>query len=294
MSYLKIAFLLKIAAATICAICADETVANAVILNQGSTIHTFTECINDGIALVVGTSSLDENGWYHTIDTPNDSVPYGGSAYEIYGMSVRETADSIWVVLRANMALTGVYEPAAADGNIGWGDLFLNFSGLDFNTAISQGEMFGVRFADSNDSGVNSAGVYSGVTATTVVGENLGFSSFQDYNQFVGENASLGDLTADTSYFNQSQSWNVIASGNFVTNITYLTIDDLVPASYDLQQFSGRHTISFKLDKSYLFGAVSIPESHGVVGIAAISLAFALNQLWQHSTNVKNRVIGNR
>ncbi|MDY7013495.1 MAG: XDD3 family exosortase-dependent surface protein, partial [Cyanobacteriota bacterium] len=89
--------------------------------------------------------------WNYGIDAVGDGS--GGSEYDIKGLAVKETADSIFVALTGGMSLTGAYAGDAADDNIGWGDLFFNFSGKDFQTAQQDGEIFGIRFAGTNDSG---------------------------------------------------------------------------------------------------------------------------------------------
>lgn len=157
-------------------------------IQPGTTINTFAECLNDGIALIGGKNPLDRYGWQWAIDAPNDGVAgfqVGGNGYEIYTMAIKETANSIFVALNGNMPLTGIDGTGAVDGNIGWGDLFLNFSGLNFSTASQLGSLFAVRFAGTNDSFAPSIGLYGNVKATSVTGINSGFSSLQAYNQRV-------------------------------------------------------------------------------------------------------------
>ncbi len=269
--------------------------ATLTALNEGTVVDTFTECINDGIALMVGKNPADEQGWQYAIDSFNDGVAgtqVGGNVYEIYNLALRETDDSIWVVLNANMPLTGSEAAAAEDGNIGWGDLFFNFSGQDFTTANNTSNLFAVRFAETNDSLAPTIGVYSNVTATSTTAINSGFSSIQDYNQHVavygcqepGCGASMGDLPADSSYFDQTQSFNAIASGKYLADITYLSPSELSQAGYDLNRFSGQHTIGFKFSKSAICDSgycQSVPEPSAAAGLVVIGLALATRQLHQ-------------
>jgi len=256
-------------------------------LNEGTVVDTFTECINDGIAMMVGQNPTDEQGWQYTLDSFNDGVngyQVGGNVYEIYGLALRETSDSIWVALNANMPLTGATAPSAADGNIGWGDLFFNFSGTDFTTASNEGNLFAVRFAGTNDSFAPTIGLYDNVTATSTTAINSGFSSIQNYNEWVsvnGGNPSLGDLPANTYYFDQTQSLNAIASGTYLTGITYLSPTELTEAGYKLNQFGGSQTIAFKFDKSAICNSgycKSVPEPSGVFGLAVVGLIFGGSQ----------------
>lgn len=275
---------LKVAVTTVGIISITGAGANAAVLSNGTTINTFLECLNDGTALVVGKNAA-QDGWYYGVDASNDGT--GGSAYEMYGMAVKETTDSIFVALNANMSLTGNYDSDAADKNIGWGDLFFNFSGQNFTTAMNGGNLYGVRFAGTNDSGAPNVGLYGGVTAKSVTGENHGWSSMNDYNNAVGANASLGDLAANTSYFDQTKSLNAIASGNFLTGLTYLTKDDLSAAGYNLTKFAGSETVAFKFDKSKLPGAASVPEPSSLAGLGMMGLAFASSKMLKHRAIAK-------
>ncbi|MFB2836286.1 XDD3 family exosortase-dependent surface protein [Floridanema evergladense] len=274
--------LLKTFVATVGVISVTGQAANAGVLRNGTTINTFMECINDGIALVVGSSPA-QNGWYYATDSSNDGS--GGSVYEIYGMGIKETESSIMVALRANMPLTGNDTGGPADGNIGWGDMFFNFSGLNFMDAMNQGQMFGVRFAGTNDSRVSQVGLYSGVTATSVTAENSGYGSIDGYNSSMGSNASLGDLARDTNYFDRTRSLNAIASGTFITGLNFLTTTQLTTAGFDLNRFAGSQTIAFSIDKSSLPGA-SVPEPSAILGLTAIGASIFASKLG------KRRAIG--
>ncbi len=266
--------------------------ATLTALNKGTVVDTFTECINDGIALMVGKNPADEHGWQYAIDSFNDGVSgtqIGGNVYEIYSLALRETSDSLWVVINGNLPLTGTDAVGAEDGNIGWGDLFFNFSGKDFTTASKESSLFAVRYAGTNDSLAPKIGLYGNVTATSTTAINSGFSSIKAYNQQVatycqepGCRPSLGDLAADTSYFDQTQSLNAIASGKFLTSIMYLSDSELLKAGYDLNRFGGQHTIAFKFNKSGICESgycKSVPEPSGVLGLAAVGLIFGGSKL---------------
>lgn len=268
--------LLKVALTTVGLISVAGQGANAGILTKGATINTFLECINDGVALVVGSNEASNTGWQYAFDATNDGS--GGSPYEIFGMAIKETSDSIFVALNANTPLTGNYESGAADHNVGWGDMFFNFSGKNFTDAMNGGDLFGVRFAGTNDSGVSQVGVYSGVTAKSVTGENVGYSSLSAYNS-AHPGSNLGDLATTSSYFDQSKSLNVISSGTFLTGLNFLNMADLVAAGYNQSAFGGSQTIAFKIDKSDLPGAESVPEPSAMLGLTAIGMALAGSKL---------------
>lgn len=275
--------------------------ATLTALRTGSVIDTFTECLNDGIALKVGTNPFNEQGWQYATDSANDGVngeQVGGNAYEIYGLAVRETENSIWVALNGNTPLTGNNSATAEDGNIGWGDLFFNLSSQGFSNASNQKNLFAVRFAGTNDSGVTEVGLYGNVNATSTTSVNSGFSSLNDYNQHVATygctgsdcGANLGDLPADTAYFEQTQSLNAIASGEYLTDLEFITPEDLSKAGYNLNLFTGAHTIAFKFDKSAICQngycqtetkSETVPEPSLVTGLVIFGLTLVGRYLRQ-------------
>lgn len=267
--------------ATIC-LAAPAVEAQDKVVTKDAVVSVFMECINDGIALIPDTEEFS-----YAIDNPFDGVAgadIGGNAYEIYSLDIRETANSIWVVLNGNMPITGIDAPSANDENIGWGDLFFNFTGEDFSTASNQGKLFGVRFAETNDSFAPKVGLYSNVTATSVTSINSSFGSLSAYNHYVKTNCkkpgcapSLGDLAADSTYFDPTKSMNAITSGTFLKAIAFLSNDDLQAAGYDFNKALGQHTIAFSFDKSAI--SQSAPEPPSIAGLAIVGGAIAIRFL---------------
>jgi len=254
------------------------------VLDSKTIASIFTECLNDGIAAILGGDPGDPyllNTWNDVADSFADSTDNAsldpGSVYEMTGLSTKETADSILMVLRGNLPLTGTSELRATDGNVNWGDLFINQSGLDFNSAMQKGELSAIHFTENNNSGVSEVGFYNNVIAKSVTAENYGWPSLQAYNNVVGANSSLGDLPSDTSYFAQTGSLNEIESGKFITGITYLTDSDLASAGYDFNKFPGSQIVAFKFDKSVLAKSrepkkVSTPESSTTFSLILMGL----------------------
>ncbi|MBE9116638.1 PEP-CTERM sorting domain-containing protein [Lusitaniella coriacea LEGE 07157] len=211
-------------------------------------------------------------GWNYSIDSFSDGS--GGSNYEIKGFAVTETADSVYVALTGGTPLTGTYASGAADKNIGWGDMFFNFSGKDFATAEAEGNLLGVRFASTNDSGVDQVGLFSNVATKSVTGENNGYGSTRRYydSGYNKANTMGTDIaTADEAYSylygddvaaNPTRSnttvTNVIDSGNFVGEINLLTGAQLAAQGLDFGNFgaNGPQTFGFQLDKSMLGGVL--------------------------------------
>lgn len=215
-----------------------------------------------GILLAAQAASAQTtSGWDYAIDSFNDGVngyQVGGTAYEFFGMAFKEEGDNLFIALNGNMPVTGVNAPSALDGVISWGDLFFNFSGNNFNIASTQGRLYAIRFAQTNNSNAPTLGVYRNVTATSVTSINSGFSSLSSYNTYVqtaGKIPSLADLPANTSYFNQTQPvLNAISTGNFVTSINFLDSTQLSNLGLNFNQFgaTGSQTIGFSFDKNAL------------------------------------------
>jgi hypothetical protein len=200
------------------------------------------------------------NGWNYAIDSFSDGVTgsqIGGGEFEFYGIAVKETSDTAFIAINSNLSLAGYADSAAQRGNINYGDLFFNFSGQNFNTANANGNLFAVRFAESNDSPV-ATGVYSNVTAKSVTEANNGFSNLTLYNTRVqsgGGTPSIGDLSATDPYFQQTGEnsvLNSIAAGTKVGEINSLTPAALSALGLNFGQFkaTGSQTIGFSFNKS--------------------------------------------
>jgi hypothetical protein len=177
------------------------------------------------------------NGWNYARDDYSYDGYGGGdlsatSQYDIYGIGIKEVGNEIWVGISASNPLTGVAYSGATDGNIGWGDLLLDFNyGKPNNSfASAQGSLIGVRFAATNDSGALTTGVYTGVTAKSVTQENSGFSSLSQYTSYV-PNARIGDLALNDPYYAAYASARVPNSiGSYSTrvgDVTALLASDL-------------------------------------------------------------------
>ena len=207
------------------------------------------------------TAATLSDGWNYALDSFNDGVTetqFGGGAFEFYGMAINETSDKVSIAINSNLSLAGYADSAAARGNINYGDLFFNFSGQNFNTASATNSLFAVRFADGNDSGVATTGVYKDVTAKNVTQTNSGFSNLNQYNTLVasqGKTPSMGDLAATDPYFQQTGNWTVlnsIATGTKVGEINFLTPATLNSLGLNFAQFNavGSQTIGFSFNKS--------------------------------------------
>jgi hypothetical protein len=173
------------------------------------------------------------SSWNYQYDAIGDGS--GGSQYDIKGMAMSVQGDKLFVALTGGTPLTGVKRNGALGGSIGWGDLFFNFSGKNFNDAAAAGQLFGVRFAGSNDSKV-SLGVYSGVKTTSVALQNDGYRNLDHYytqsggkfNKQNTQGTAIATRAAANSYYGATNSiQNVIDSGNKVGNVNLLSAQNL-------------------------------------------------------------------
>jgi hypothetical protein len=215
--------------------------------------------------------------WTYTLDSFNDgqqgSSPTGpivgaNSAFEMYGLALKQTADEVFIAINSNLDLAGYSSGRATDGNIGYGDLFLNFTGSSkFADAEGDSNLFGIRFAGTNDSGVAETGVYSNVTSKDVTADNAGFESLNQYKSQIdarGGSPSFADMdwtgsTADGEYTNyfgptdqKRQFATSIDSGTKVGDVTSLTPTELSTLSFGGFGAVGNHTFGFKFDRSLL------------------------------------------
>ena len=237
------------------------------------------------------------NGWNYAIDSFEDGS--GGQSYNIRGMALKEEGSRIFVALAGGTPLGGVNNGSAADGNIGWGDLFFNFSDTNFQAA--QGDVFGIRFASANDSGVAETGVYAGVTAKSVTSENHGYNSLkQYYNAGYNKTNTLGtDLptkAAAYSYLDPTSVAPILTVINSGTKIGDI-LDSSALTGLDFGHFGavGTHTFGFSFDRSdlpaeggnfiaHLFlecgndgialaGTLTeVPEPTGILGLAMVGM----------------------
>lgn len=211
------------------------------------------------------------NGWNYGIDAFGEGS--GGAEYDIKGLAMKETADSIFFALTGGTPLAGNEEARAADNNVGWGDLFFNFSGKDFTTAMNDGDLFGIRFAETNDSQVNRTGVYRNVMATSVTTDNDGYGSLKQYydfnnGQFDQPNTQGTDLPTQANVYDylygstiaqnptehNTPILNVIQSGRFLGDIDVLNRTQLSNAGLDFSHFEANasHTYGFRFDRALL------------------------------------------
>ncbi|MCP2732186.1 XDD3 family exosortase-dependent surface protein [Limnofasciculus baicalensis] len=260
------------------------------------------------------------NDWNYAIDSLTDGVTGGvigtNGAFEFYGLAMHENNERIFIAINANLPLTGYEDIDSTNGSIAYGDLFFNFSNQDFNTASQNSDLFAIRFAQVNDSGVKELGVYSNVTAKNVTQTNSGFSNLQQYSNYVRANGgipSMADLAIDNPYFEQTGAWTIlndIASGHKVGDIVFLNNTELSLLGLDFSYFNatGSQSIGFSFNRSLLpsgyfiahflaecandgialTGQLSqpqveevktVPEPSGIIGMVLFALGLAASKI---------------
>ncbi|MBX2863471.1 MAG: hypothetical protein KTR27_07940 [Leptolyngbyaceae cyanobacterium MAG.088] len=212
--------------------------------------------ISLGLASAAQAGTLHQD-WQYSIDAFNDGS--GGNGYELKGLAMKETADHLYISITGGTPLTGNSYSRAQDGNIGFGDLLFNFTGNDLNTASNNSSLFGIRFADTNDSGVAQTGLYSDVTAKAVASVNAGYNSLQQYYNYGWERQdTMGDLATKQEaydYVGQSNAvLNSMDSGTYLGGIEFLSAQEAADAGLDFDNFNatGTETNTFKVDRSLM------------------------------------------
>jgi hypothetical protein len=243
------------------------------------------------------------NGWNYSIDSFKDGTEGGtigqNSKFEFYGMAYKQIGNQVVFAINSNLAKTGYNYGSAAGGNIGYGDLMLDFTGQG-NLNGANGSLQAVHFA--NNDGNNSMGVYDGVTAKSVTTANSGYGTTNSHTatvSYLGGTASYGEMASNTSYIDGNASaLNVIESGTYKGGITAL--NDLSGLGLDFGHFNatGTQTFGFSIDKSLLkkgsfiaslfaecgndglvlTGAI-VPEPSAMIGLTAVGLMAGASQL---------------
>lgn len=211
----------------------------------------------------------EANGWNYSIDSFNDGSGPGGtrgadSAFEFYGLAIKETNDRVYVGINSNLNLGGEYHRPAADDYIHYGDLFFNFTGEDLADAQGQDNFFGIKFDAGNDSDVG-VGVYSNVTTKNVTRTNSGWSTLKAHDNWAnrGGTASMGDLSNSTQvggdhYFQQERRSisTSISSGTFQGGIEMLEGGALTSMGLNFQSVDaavqGDHTFGFSFARDLM------------------------------------------
>jgi hypothetical protein len=182
------------------------TVASTAVFSPTASANPFT-----------GTS----DGWTYIQDAAYDSTG-GRNKFEIFGMAYQQVGNSLMFSINANLGVNGVYWGAAANDNINFGDMILDFGSTQY----------GVRFAQDNDSGVSEYGLYADITTKDVTATNQGWETQKKYSNNAKGERFYGD-SRDAAYFSNTdkrKAETVIASGTKVADdgFRYLSASELL------------------------------------------------------------------
>lgn len=225
------------------------------------------------------------NGWNYSIDSFNDGtegrIIGSESAFEFYGMAFREYEDKVVFAINSNLAPEGYASNTAMGGAIGYGDLFINFGGDNFEAAEGTSDLYAVKFTDNDststfqnnrgqDREAIQQGLYKNVSSRALTTVNDGYGSIKSHTDAVRSyegQASFGDYGADTEYFEASQAarthMDVEAMVNnggrlrknrhYASGITQLSSGDF-DSDLDFGNFGavGQYTFGFSVEKSAL------------------------------------------
>ncbi len=252
--------------------------------------------------------------WNYGIDSFSDA--YGGSEYEIKGMAIKEFGNQVYVGITGNMPLTGIKDENI---NIGWSDLFFNFTGQNFQTASNDQQLFAVRFVNNNNTSITS-GVYTAVKAKSTTTSHNGYSSLKEYYDHgwgktntqgtdFATKQSVYEYYYPTSIAHHPTTYNTlilnaIKSGTRIGDISILSELNLSTAGLDFGHFNalGTQTFGFSFDKNLIAngdyvanlfldcgndgialkgkGKVkSIPEPNPTTSLFVLGLVFSINQI---------------
>ena len=215
----------------------------------------------------LGQTSLLAATILYTADSFSDGVSgtiVGGadSVFELYGIGYTQTDTTFYVGLNTNLPIGGSPDASADGGSVTWGDLFFNFSAQPFAEAVTEGQVYGVRFDAANDSPLPQLGLYQVQQTTSVTPINTGFASLADYQSVVTEAGgipSLGSIPINGGYLsNTGLPQNVIAEGillsedvNFIEDFSSVGFAPDFGFSSSLSQ-TGNFTYGFSIDRAAL------------------------------------------
>lgn len=174
--------------------------------------------------ILTGHKATFAADWMYARDAVGDALDAGdGSTFDIFGIGIKDDGNDVWVGINSNMSRDGYYRNQScsatrcypiSNGNIGWGDLFFDFSGnSEFGTSNDNRQLFGIRFAPGNDSKVG-VGVYSNVFGVSVEAQNAGYLNFgRHYNTLPTwqkkQTTNVGDLAWNDAYWGSRYTYSL-------------------------------------------------------------------------------------
>ncbi|OKH14199.1 PTPA-CTERM sorting domain-containing protein [[Limnothrix rosea] IAM M-220] len=198
------------------------------------------------IAVAPSANAFSAKGWQYSMDSFNDSsggLPGGGSGvgentnYEIRGIATQLFDGKLRIGIQSNLGIHGASSQYADDGHIHWGDIIIN-TACEALDNVGKESLFGIRFAQDNESGVQQVGLFKNITLFEKADENGNpGANLAGHNQWVRDrkgNPSFGNLA--NGYFNENTHVDtLIRSGEYVSGVNI--IQDT--SGWDLDGFDG-------------------------------------------------------
>jgi hypothetical protein len=221
-------------------------------------------------ALVFAASTIHAGvivgGWNYAIDSQNDGSG-GAEGFEYRALAFQELGGRDYFAISSGMPINGINWSGALNNNVGHGDLFINFSSHNLDSAAKYNDpnVFAVRFDSTNDSLNNvgtsntTIGLFKNVTVTSLTTQNDGYSSLQQYyNSGFGRSVgAMGDLSSTTdviNYFGNGTMYPTMKSGTKIGDISLLTRSDLNLLGLNFGQFgadpAGNNVFGFSFSES--------------------------------------------
>lgn len=274
-----------------------------MILMAGLTLaaltHTPTVMANEQAKADVNSTY---GKWDYSVDAVGDSND--GAIYDIRAIAVKETPETVYVSISANFPLAGTRNVRATDNQIGWGDLFFDFTNTSFTEANAANELFAVKFADGTNSGVTQTGVYREVSAKSVGRDNDGFETFKEYYDAGLERVNtlgsdLVDRESAQLYYAGEKAnsdvpiRNVVAAGTRVGDVRVLNGADAELAGVDFSalEATGDELITLAFDRDLLPAGEFVAHVFIECANDGVAIASQLTEPEPLSNNVSGGVV---
>lgn len=232
----------------------------------------FLECNNDGLSQLLSPHS-PLNSWQYTMDATADNTD--GFLYDIRGVATVQTESEVYVAISGNTPIGGTGYDRNIDP-VNYGDLFFSAGNGTFEENMQAGNLYGIHFSGSSESGATELGVYKNVAAKGVGMNNFGHRTYGNYANTVDSNVSnfFGDLDVNNAYLNNDNTgYNVIAGGAKVENDGFemLNLAQLAAAGFDDRILTGTETFGFKFNIDALIELPPAPLPKTVAGLKGVA-----------------------
>jgi hypothetical protein len=231
-------------------------------------VLTFAACFGLITSGASARAGVMHEGWNYAIDSQTDGSG-AGDGFELRGMAYQQVGNVAYFAISSRAPLGGIARGGTLNNAISYGDLILNFSlhNLDTAAEFTDPNVFAIRFDASNDSlgnvgGSNATlGLFGNISIASYTLQNSGYGSLQQYHNsgFGVASGAMGDLntTADVvSYFGNGMMLPNISSGTRLGDVSLLNETQLDSLGLDFAHFgadpNGNHIFGFSIDSMLL------------------------------------------